>query len=244
MRPAVRVGFSYRKWGAIGVSTWLVRQFRYGLQLPWIWEAPYRQPRPYPMTKMEAEFASQEVDRWIKKGSVRYATKAEERKLRRIEWIYPSFVAETAGRQRLVTDYQSANECLEPRTFRMDQLADLAPELRHGDHLFKADLTDAYYHLRLRVLDSLRLALFVGDRILAPLTLNCGLSVAPWFFTKAMAPIVGFLRKLGQRVYAYLDNFYGSAKPRVPGKPTGAKKTRELGRFMHLSLPELRDNAE
>jgi hypothetical protein len=43
----------------------------------------------------------------------------------------------------------------------MDQLHDLAPALRRGDCLFKADIRDAYYHLRLRKEDQLYLAFSV-----------------------------------------------------------------------------------
>lgn len=72
--------------------------------------------------------------------------------------------------------------------------------------MFKAYLTDGYYHLRLRPGNSLRLALFVDDKIFIPLTLNCGLFVARWFFTKTMAPVVAFLRIFGRQVFAYLDD--------------------------------------
>lgn len=97
--------------------------------------------------------------------------------------IYPSFVANTTWKLRLVIDYKRANDCLASRTFRMDQLYDVAPELLRGDHLFKADLTNGYYHLRLRRVDGLRLAVFVDSEVFIPLCLNCGLSVAPRFFT-------------------------------------------------------------
>jgi hypothetical protein len=46
--------------------------------------------------------------------------------------------------------------------FHYDQLADLSPSLRHDDCLFKADIKDAYYHLRLREADQLYLEFRVG----------------------------------------------------------------------------------
>lgn len=48
----------------------------------------------------------------------------------------------------------------------------LDPELQRGDHLFKADLTEGYYHLRLRSNDNLKLAFYVGTGIYVPLTIN------------------------------------------------------------------------
>ncbi|CDF35367.1 transposon Ty3-I Gag-Pol polyprotein-like [Chondrus crispus] len=128
---------------------------------------------------------------------------------------------------------------MEAGTFRMDQISDLASELRKGDHLFKADIQDAYYHLRVRKVDKMRLAFYVGSRIYVPLCLNCGLAVAPWFFTKAMSPVVAWLRRLGHRVFAYLDDFFGAAKPGRPDTATGQKETVELGRVMPLLFAKL-----
>jgi hypothetical protein len=70
------------------------------------------------------------------------------------------------------------NECLEDRTFRMDQLSDLAPSLRRDDCLFKADIQDAYYHLRLRKEGQLYLSFSVDGVVYVPACLTCGLAVA------------------------------------------------------------------
>lgn len=107
------------------------------------------------------------------------------------------------------------------------------------DHLFKADLPDGYYHLRLRNRNRMRLAFFVGDRVLIPLNLKSGLSVTPWFFTKAIELVVGYLRKMGHRVYAYLDEFNGAVKSKVPGKETGRQETQQLGSFIHFLFKKL-----
>lgn len=116
----------------------------------------------------------------------------------------------------------------------MNQLYDLAPELNEEYSLFKADLTDGYYHLRLRAADRQRLSLFVGTQIYVLLFMNCGLSVAPWFLTKAMTPIVAFLRRLGHQVFAYIDNFFGAAKPRQLGAQPSGEDTQRLVRLMYL----------
>jgi hypothetical protein len=43
----------------------------------------------------------------------------------------------------VVVDYTTQNEVLGARKFKMDTLRDLAPQLSHGDALFKADVQDA-----------------------------------------------------------------------------------------------------
>jgi hypothetical protein len=66
--------------------------------------------------------------------------------------VVSGFVVHGAKR-RVVVDYTTHNEVLSARKFKMDTLADLAPQLRPGDALFKADVQDAYCHLRLRRCD-------------------------------------------------------------------------------------------
>lgn len=128
--PSVRVGKAHAAWTALGASPWLVRQLRFGLQLPWTGAVPYRRPRAYPMGREGADFVQVEVERWLRKGFVRQATTAEARELTRAGQVFPSFVTQSAGKSRLVVDYKRANECMEARTFRMDQISDLASVLR------------------------------------------------------------------------------------------------------------------
>jgi hypothetical protein len=64
--------------------------------------------------------------------------------------VSPAFVTKTALKPPIVIYYTVVNECMQERTFRTDQLSDLAPYLRRDDCLFNVDKKDAYYHLRLR----------------------------------------------------------------------------------------------
>jgi hypothetical protein len=124
--------------------------------------------------------------------------------------VYPAFVTTTAAKQRIVIDYTVVNECMEKLTFRMDQLSDLAPVLLHEDCMFKADIQDAYCHLRLRTSDQPYLTFIVSGVMYVPSCLNCGLAVAPWFFTKAMHLVVSYLHPKGHRVISYLEDFFGA----------------------------------
>lgn len=226
--PFARMGASHKEWERIGASPWILRQLRFGLQLPWTREPMYRPIRSYKLQSTEAMFAREEFKRWTTEGYARPATKVETQALRRQGRVSPAFVTKSAGKLRLVVDYSEVNKCLEQRTFRMDQLADLVSVLQPKDSLFKADITDAYYHLRLRSSDQMKLTFQIGDQVYIPLCLNCGLSVAPWFFTKIMKPVVAYLRKRGHRVYSYLDDFFGAARPGSPNAPASEKDTRVL----------------
>jgi hypothetical protein len=149
--PFVKVGRAHSAWAEIGASDWLVRQLRFGLQLPWRRKPPVSaRIRSYNLSPADLGFACDEVRRWMTAGFCRRASAVDLKQIRRIGRVSPAFVTTTASKPRLVIDYTVVNECLEERTFRMDQLSDLAPTLHRDDCLFKADIKDAYYHLRLR----------------------------------------------------------------------------------------------
>jgi ribonuclease HI len=226
--PFVTVGQAHKAWAEIGASDWLVRQLRFGLQLPWRRKPPRStRIRSYNLSPADLGFACAEVRRWMTAGFCRVANAADLIELRQRGHVSPAFVTSTAQKLRLVIDYTVVNECIEARTFRMDQLSDLAPTLRREDCLFKADIKDAYYHLRLRKEDQHYLAFSVGGVVYVPACLNCGLAVAPWFFTKAMRPVVSYLRAKGHRVFSYLDDFFGAgATPRNDHPATEADTAR------------------
>ena len=162
-------------------------------------------------------------------GFVRQASPEQQTILLKRGQVSPAFVTSTAKKLRLVVDYSHINKHLEERTFRMDQLGDLASVLRPQDCLFKADISDAYYHLRLRRCDQELLAFRIWQQVYIPQCLNCGLSVAPWYFTKILKPVIAHLRARGHRIYSYLDDFFGAARSSAQGEGTMEHDTAFLG---------------
>jgi hypothetical protein len=122
------------------------------------------------------------------------------------------------AKRRLVVDYTAQNEVLGARKFKMDTLADLAPKLKPGDALFKADVQDTYYHLRLRRFDRDKLLFRIAGCWFRPLALKCGLSPAPWLFTKFLRPVVQELRRQGHPFFFF-----------VLGRPLRSAKNRPWG---------------
>jgi hypothetical protein len=131
----------------------MVRQLRYGLQLPWNRKPSDVRARKYNLSPTDLEFSRREVRPWIEAVYCREASGADLRALRRAGSISPAFVTVSAMKSRLVINYSLVHECLDERSFRMDQLADLSPSLRQFYCLFKADIKDAYYRLQLREAD-------------------------------------------------------------------------------------------
>jgi hypothetical protein len=117
---------------------------------------------------------------------------------------------------------------METRTFRIYQLSDLAPVLRREDCMLKAEIQDAYYHLSLSKSDQPYLAFSVGGVVYVPTCLNCGLAVAPWFFTNAMHPVVSYLRAKGHQVFSYLEDFFGAGATARNDHPAAEDDTARL----------------
>jgi hypothetical protein len=153
---------------------------KYGVLLPWTGQPQLGVRREYPLTPEDHEFATQEMDRWITQG---YAEEITEAEAQRVGLVVSGFVVH-GSKPRVVIDYTPQNEHLETRKFRMDTLADLAPQLLPEDVLLKADVRDAYYHLGIRSCNQNKLLFRLGGRFFRPLALNCGLSPAPRLFNK------------------------------------------------------------
>jgi ribonuclease HI len=233
--PFARVAAHAHKWQQIGASPTLIRMIKYGVLLPWTGQPRHGIRREYPLLPEDYRFAFNEMDRWIAEG---FAEEISEAEARKVGLVVSGFVVH-GSKPRVVIDYTTQNEVLGSRKFRMDTLADLAPQLKPGDVLFKADVQDAYYHLRLRRCDRDKLLFRIAGRFFRPLALNCGLSAAPWLFTKFLRPVVQELRRQGHRLISYLDDLSGAPRTDCPDTPSTPADAERAGREIRRLFTEL-----
>jgi hypothetical protein len=224
--PFAGVAAHAEKWQQIGATPTLLRWIRYGVLLPWTGVPRRGVRREYPLPPDDYRFASSDMDRWVREGFVEEISEAEART---IGLVVSGFVVHGAKR-RVVVDHTTQNEFLCARKFKMDTLADLAPQLRPGDALFKADVQEAYYHLRLRLCDRDKLLFRIAGLWFRPLALNCGLSPAPWLFTKFLRPVVQELRRQGHRVILNLDDLSGVPRTDHGDTPATRADAARVGR--------------
>jgi hypothetical protein len=133
--PFAAVGCAHQAWADIVASPWLVRQLRFGLQLPWNRKPRNTRARENNLSPEDLAFARGEVQRWIAARYCREASVAVLRAMRHAGSVSPAFVTTIPAKYRRVIDYSLVNECLDERSFRTDQLADLSPFLRPNDCL-------------------------------------------------------------------------------------------------------------
>jgi hypothetical protein len=233
--PFSRVAAHAPKWQQIGASPALLRMIKYGVLLPWTGQPRLGVRREYPLSPEDYRFSANEMDRWVDEG---FAEEITEVEARRVGLVVSGFVVHGAKR-RVVIDYTAQNEVLGARKFRMDTLADLAPQLRPGDSLIKADVQDAYYHLRLRRCDRDKLLFRIAGRFFRPLALNCGLSAAPWLFTKFLRPVIQELRRQGHRIISYLDDISGAPRTECVDTPASQADAERAGREIQSLFADL-----
>ena len=118
-----------------------------------------------------------------------------------------SVAVNSAGKKRLIWDGRHVNRHLPTDKFRMNSLQ------REGRALFEsarfggtADISSAYHHIPMHP-DSVRYLGFEWEgQCYQFLVLPFGLSTAPKIFTTVMGHTVRFLRFVGVRLIAYLDD--------------------------------------
>ena len=114
-------------------------------------------------------------------------------------------IPKKSGRNRPVIDMRVLNEFMEYIPFRMEDISLLKSVLKQGDFMTKLDLRDTY--LTVPVDKKLRIYLhFVWRGVLYQFTcLPFGLSSSGRIFTKAMKPVITFLRAIGIRLLIFLE---------------------------------------
>ena len=111
-----------------------------------------------------------------------------------------------SGRNRPVIDMRVLNEFMEYIPFRIEDISLLKSVLKQGDFMTKLDLRNAY--LTVPVDKKMRIYLcFIWRGVLYQFTcLPIGLSSSGRIFTKAMKPVIAFLRAMGIRLLIFLDD--------------------------------------
>ena len=115
-------------------------------------------------------------------------------------------IPKKSGENRPVIDMRALNEFMEYIPFRMEDISLLKSVLRQGDFMTKLDLRVSC--LTVPVDKKLRIYLwFIWKGVLYQFTcLPFGLSSLGSIFTKAMEPVIAFLRAMGIRLLIFLDD--------------------------------------
>ena len=111
------------------------------------------------------------------------------------------------GDYRMVVDLRHVNEFAVAGTAEVETLRTLQTVARPGDWMTALDLSDGYYHFRLRPEDARFFQIATPTGAYTIEALNMGWTRSPEVFTDALRPAVRWLRARGVRLLWYLDDF-------------------------------------
>ena len=122
--------------------------------------------------------------------------------------LSPIFVIpKKSGDLRVILNLKEFNLFILTQHFRMETLNVILPQLSASDWAVSIDLKDAYLHIPVHPQSRRFLGFQFMDMTYQYKVLPFGLKDSPWVFTRVVATLVGHLRRLGLRVFYYLDDW-------------------------------------
>ena len=181
------------------------------------------------MSPEEALWWEAELPRLMGLGVITQIPKSQARHVSRV-FTTPK---PTPGTFRLVVDLRHVNAFSPPGTAEVEGLNVLPELLEPKDFMCSLDLSDGYYHFRIRPADQVYFQFQVGDRYYQLAALNMGWSLSPGVFTDFLRYPVEALRAKGIKLLWYLDDFLIMAPTR---DSCAAARDEAVALFRRLGL--------
>ena len=193
-------------WSHITTDTWVLQTIQHGYRIEFTHSPPLlgvKKTTPTPSEPELADLLRVELSKLQAKGAV-----AELDALPRGFFMSTYFLApKKGGKWRPILNLRPLNRSVRPTHFRMETLHTILPLLQVGWWATSVDLTDAYLHIPVHPNDRKFLTFELEGKAYAFQALPFGLSTAPRVFTRVARVFGAHLRRLGIRVYMYLDDW-------------------------------------
>ena len=192
-------------WRARGLDAWVVEVLRVGYRIPFdrrppLSERPLSLPAYSPQS-IKGVALTQELQNLLRKGAVEPAPQSP------VFYSRLFLVQKALGSWRPIIDLSTLNDYVTPSHFHMETPQSVLRSIRPGDWMISLDLQDAYLQVPVHH-DSRRFLRFVVEGTTYQFRVLCfGLTTAPQFFTRIMAPVSAILHKYGVRMLHYLDDW-------------------------------------
>lgn len=192
------------RWSHITTDRWVLQTITLGHTIPFTALPPPNPPAPSLFRDPSDEpLLQQEVDRLLAIGAIEIVPK----QFRGRGFYSRYFLTEKkSGGWRPILDLRGLNRYLWRYRFRMVTLATIIPALHSGDWFTSLDLQDAYFHVAIHPAHRRFLRFQLGAGHFQYRVLPFGLSSAPRVFSKTLAVVTAYLRRLGIIIFPYLDD--------------------------------------
>ena len=114
-------------------------------------------------------------------------------------------VAKKSGGMQPAINLKRLNDFLATEHFKMEYILTILPLLHKGCSMVSLDLKDAYFSIPMAQSDR-KYVRFLWRKVLYEFQCLCGLSPAPFYFTKVMKPVFSQLRREGVLCSYYIDD--------------------------------------
>lgn len=189
---------AWRELGTVppAVLDWI--QFGFPLHLH---RLPKRVRIPNYVKSEDQAFVTQELQRLVDQGAL---TEVQARPY----LVLPiGVVPKKGGKRRLIHNLRYLNKFLAARKFKYEDISTIAEIVQEGDWMTVLDVQDGFYHISIHPASRWLLGLEWQGRYFVWNVLPMGLSLSPWVFTKITRPILQYLRQIGHKATAYMDDF-------------------------------------
>ena len=194
------------EWREITSDPWVIEVISQGLSLTFKGSLPPLSvdPKPIklPMDPQKRKALLDAVKEMLSKRAVA-----------RCQTVEPAFFAhlfvvpKKNGGWRPCIDLSLLNKFLAVPHFKMETVQSIRAQLQQGEYVIVLDLQDAYFHIPIKQSFQKFLKFCIMGVVYKFLTLCFGLASAPRVFTMVMRSIVKFVRNLGMKLHAYLDDW-------------------------------------
>ena len=125
--------------------------------------------------------------------------------------IFPNHVfvvfSELRTKNRLILDMKDLNKNIVSEKFSMWNIEKLIPFISMASFAGVIDISKAYCHIPMHQSTKDYLAFSFNGRKFSYNCMPFGLKTAPFYFTRVLKPVLGYLRKMfGIQIFAYLDD--------------------------------------
>ena len=134
---------------------------------------------------------------------------------------------------RIILELSELNLFVHKTRFKMDSMDSIINMIRPGDFFISIDISDAYYAIAMNILSMPYLTFIFLDVYYQFACLPQGLSSAPRIFTRVMRVVLSFLRSLGIRISAWLDDLLLAASS---ASLASSQTTKALGTLKDLGF--------
>ena len=200
--PAGRLGHFLPFWESLTSDAWVLSVVRNGYTLELT-----RVPPPSGIRRTQARLGSKVLSEEVATLCTKYAVVPVPPDQAGAGYYSTYFlVPKKDGSQRPILNLKQFNHWIVKRHFKMETLESIMEVMTPNLWLASVDLKDAYFHVAIARGSRQYLRFHWKNRAYEYQTLPFGLSSAPWVFTKVLIPVLGWLRKRGVRLHAYLDD--------------------------------------